>query len=267
MNHGAKNLKIEYSQNRIVNRKLIQQLVSQSSITEGDLVYDIGAGSGIISEALLKTGARVVAIEKDRSLYLECKDRLINQERFELYLDDFLIRELPTDQKYKVFSNIPFYHTADIIKKLLFSGNPPEDCYLIVQKEAAMKYAGIPGETLVSLLIKPVFWLDILYYFNRYDFDPVPSVDIVLLQIEKRKCQLVLNLYYGLYEDFVVYLREGAERTIKKSLKSLFTYTQIKYLSRTLDIDYQTSLASLNFIQYLGLFQFYLSQKLKNKTP
>jgi 23S rRNA (adenine-N6)-dimethyltransferase len=267
MSHETSNLKIEYSQNRIVNRKLLQQLVSQSSITEDDLVFDIGAGSGIISEALLKTGARVVAIEKDRALYLECKERLIKQDRFELYLDDFLIRELPAEQKYKVFSNIPFFHTAEIIKKLLFTSNPPEDCYLIVQKEAAMKYAGIPADTAVSLLIKPVFWLDILYYFNRYDFNPVPSVDIVLLQIEKRKCQLIPNPYYGLYRDFVVYLREGAERTIKKSLKPLFTYPQIKYLSRTLDIDYHTSPTGLNFIQYLGLFQFYLGQKLKNQTP
>ena len=261
MNHGENNLVIEHSQNEIVNKKLIQRLVSQSSVTGGDLVYDIGAGSGTISEALINKGARVIAIEKDRQQYLECKQKFINQDRFELYLDDFLIWEFPPGQKYKVFSNIPFFHTADIVNKILFSSNPPQDCYLIIQKEAAEKYAGIPRDTLASLLIKPLFWVDIVYYFRRNDFHPVPSVDVALLQVEKRRYKLVLDRYYGLYKDFVVYLREGSGQTVKKSLKSLFTYSQLKQLVRLLSIDYRSSPAELNFTQYLGIFQFYIGRE------
>ena len=137
MHHGKDNFTLEYSQNRIVNKELIERLINQSAIAAGDLVYDIGAGSGTISEALLKKGAKVIAFEKDNRLYLECRRKFINHDRFELYLDDFLIWKIPPRQKYKVFSNIPFFHTADIVNKLLYSDNPPEDCYLIVQKEAA----------------------------------------------------------------------------------------------------------------------------------
>jgi len=258
------NLIIEHSQNEVVNKKLIQRLVNQSSITTCDLVYDIGVGSGIISRALLKKGARVIAIEKDQQLYRECKQAFINQDRFELYLDDFLIWKFPPEQKYKVFSNIPFFHTADIVNKLLFSNNPPEDCYLIIQKEAAEKYAGIPGDTLVSLLIKPLFWVDIIYLFNRKDFYPMPSVDIALLQVEKRMCQPVSDQYYGLYKDLIIFCREGADQTIKKSLKRLFTYSQLKQLSRLLGIDYRSSPTDLSFMQYLGIFQFYLHHNLRN---
>jgi len=260
MNHSKDNYTIEYSQNRIEDKKLIERLVNQSGITEGDLVYDIGAGPGAISEALLKKGARVIAFEKDNRLYLECKKKFIDQDRFELYLDDFLIWKIPPRQKYKVFSNIPFFHTADIVNKLLNSSNPPEDCYLIVQKEAAEKYAGFPGDTLASLLIKPIFWVDIIYHFKREDFRPVPSVDIALLQAEQRKSRLLPDRYYELYRDFVILCREGNHGTLKKALKQLFTYSQLKQLSRTLTIDYRSSPASLNFMQYLGLFQFYLSQ-------
>jgi 23S rRNA (adenine-N6)-dimethyltransferase len=233
-------------------------------VTDGDLVYDIGAGSGAISAALLKKGARVVAFEKDREVYLMCQKELAGQERFELYLDDFLLREFPPHEKYKVFSNIPFFHTADIINRILFNENPPEDCYLIVQKEAAEKYAGIPKDTLASLLIKPVFWVDIVYHFRRNDFHPVPSVDISLLQIERRRCRLFPARYYSLYEDFVVFLREGANRTTKKSLKQLFTFAQIKQLSRLFGIDYRSSPAELSFHQYLGIFQFYLDCNLRD---
>lgn len=266
MSYDENNPIIEYSQNEIVNRKLLERLVSQSSISKGDLVYDIGAGSGTISEALLNKGARVIAIEKDPRLYHKCKARFLKRDRFELYLDDFLIWEFPRGQRFRVFSNIPFSRTADIINKLLFGATLPEDCYLIIQKEAAEKYAGINGDTLTSLLLKPLFWVDIIYYFRRTDFRPVPSVDVVLLQVEKRQCQLVSDRYYGLYKDFVVLCREGAGRTIKKSLKELFTYSQIKQVSKLLRIDFRSDPADLNFTQYLGIFLFYLDYIIKNKA-
>jgi 23S rRNA (adenine-N6)-dimethyltransferase len=264
MHYNENTLNIEYSQNEIVNKRLIERLVNQSSIRKGDVVYDIGVGSGVISEALIKKGARVIAIEKDQQLYQKCKQKFINQDRFELYLDDFLIWEFPPEQKYKVFSNIPFFHTADIVNKLLFSNNPPEDCYLIIQKEAAEKYAGIPNDTLTSLLIKPLFWIDIIYHFRMSDFSPVPSVDVVLLQIERRRCQPVSDHYYGLYKDLIIFCREGADQTVKKSLKRLFTYSQLKQLSRLLGIDYRLRPTDLSFRQYLGIFQFYIHHNPRN---
>jgi 23S rRNA (adenine-N6)-dimethyltransferase len=264
MGYHENNFRTEYSRNEIVNKKLITRLVDQSSIGKGDLVYDIGAGSGAISEALLKKGARVIAVEKDKEIYRKCKQRLIGQDRFELYLDDFLIMDFPPESTYKVFSNIPFIRTADIVNRLLFNANPPSDCYLVLQREAANRYAGLPRETLASLLLKPVFWVDIVYHFNRKDFFPVPSVDIVLLQVEKRRSRLVPEQHYGLYRDFIVFCREEADRTVKKSLKRLFTYSQLKQLSRLLNIDYRSSPTELNFVQYLAIFQFYLNLYLKN---
>jgi len=258
MPHDKNSIITEYSQNKTANKKLIQKLVNQSSITEGDRVYDIGTGSGVISEALINRGAKVIAIEKDPELYQKCKQKFINEDRFEVHHVDFLKWEFPEDQRYKVFSNIPFIQTADIVNKLVLNKSPPEDCYLIIQKDAAQKYAGIPGDTLASLLIKPIFWVDIIYYFKRTDFYPVSSVDIVLLQVEKRKCQLVSNQYYSLYRDFIIFCREGAGQTIKKWMKRLFTYSQLKQLSRLLGIDYRSSPTNLSFTQYLGIFQFYL---------
>ena len=258
MAHDKNSIITEYSQNKTVNKQLIQKLVNQTSITEGDRVYDIGAGSGVISKALISKGARVIAIEKDHELYQKCKQKFINESRFEVHHIDFLKWEFPQDQRYKVFSNIPFIQTADIVNKIVLNKSPPEDCYLIIQKGAAEKYTGIPEDTLVSLLIKPIFWVDIIYYFKRTDFYPVSSIDIVLLQVEKRKCQLVSDQYYSLYRDFVIFCREGADQTVKKSMKRLFTYSQLKHLSKLLGIDYRSSPTNLSFTKYLGIFQFYL---------
>ena len=266
MKRNEGNFIIKHSQNEIIDKQLIRRLVKQSSITEGDLVYDIGAGTGAISQALLDKGARVVAFENDRRRFVKCQRKFTAQDRFELYLMDFLIWEFPPGHKYKVFSNIPFFRTADIVNKLTLNTEPPQDCYLIVQKEAAEKYTGIPRDTLASLLIKPVFWVDIIHRFQRTDFHPVPSVDAVLLQIEKRRYRLVPEQHYSLYKDLVVFCREGPNRTIKQALKRLFSDRELKRLSDSLSINYRSIPADLSFQQYLGIFQFYLEQSPRNTS-
>jgi 23S rRNA (adenine-N6)-dimethyltransferase len=248
-----------YSQNETINKKLLKNLIDKTSISKGDLVYDIGAGAGNITEALLAKGAHVISIEKDGYLFNKLQHRFFNREAVSLHHTDFLNWEF-SGHRYKVFANIPFIQTADIIRKLLYCGNPPDDCYLIIQKEAALKYAGVPKETLASLLIKPRFWVGIVYYFDRKDFNPAPAVDIVLVQFERRKCQLVPGLLYMTYRDFIVFLREESAGNIKSALKHLFTYPQINHISTLLNIYLQQKTVELNFLQYLGIFQFLLTE-------
>lgn len=259
---NTKDIPEHYSQNEIINKKLLQELVNRSGIDD-DLVYDIGAGSGNITAALLEKGTSVVAIEKDERFCRKLMRRFSTRDKATVYQGDFLQHEFPPSANYKIFANIPFFHTAEMIKKLLFNKAPPEDCYLIVQKEAAEKYAGIPTDTLVSLLVKPLFWVDILYYFKRTDFFPVPAVDIVLLQFERRKCRLVPEGQYNVYKDFIVYCREGKSRTAKQALKNLFSFSQIKQIFRLLRIDYHARPTELSFRQYLCLFQFYMGNDLR----
>jgi 23S rRNA (adenine-N6)-dimethyltransferase len=258
-------LPLRYSQNEIANTKLLDRLIGQSGITEGDLVYDIGAGTGAITEVLLNRGAHVVAIEKDPRRFLECRARFSDRDKFEIYLNDFLQWEFLRDQEFKVFANIPFFHTTAIVNRLLFGASQPEDCYLIVQKEAAEKFSGTHGDTLSSVLIKPRFWVDIVYYFDRSDFRPAPSVDVALLQFQKRRYQLAPARIYGLYKDFVVFCRESGNATTKQSLSRIFTYTQMKRMFDLLGIDQRSDPADLTFQQYLGLFQFFQERDVKHK--
>lgn len=264
MGHRKRKYFNRYSQNELINKETIRELIEQSSIKKGDLVYDIGAGSGNITEALLARGARVIAIEKDEGLYLKCRQRFLDRETVAIHHADFLQWEFSPGHRYKVFSNIPFIQTADIVKKLVSNENPPDDCYLIIQKEAAEKYTGIPKETLVSLLIKPRFWVDIVYHFKRKDFYPVPSVDIVLMQLEKRMFRLVPDEYYGMYRDFIVFCREGSHRTIKSALLNIFPREALKQIVGQLEIDLRQKPLELDFRQYLGIFQYYLSGRFQN---
>ena len=53
INHS---LPIHYSQNYLISEGLIDRLLQQSNIHSNDAVFDIGAGKGILTKALLNMG-------------------------------------------------------------------------------------------------------------------------------------------------------------------------------------------------------------------
>ncbi len=193
------------SQNFLRGRGLTKSLISASGISWKDLVLEIGAGSGIITEHLLSLSRKVIAVEVDKGLYTLLSGRLGKNKSLELICGNFLEIDLPK-KPYKVFSNIPFSITGEIIKKLLFSDNPPDSCNLIVQKEAAEKFmVNKRNNSMLSILFYPWFEIKISHTFKRTDFNPSPNVDLCLLQITKRYIPFVTSDHKSKYRDFVVF--------------------------------------------------------------
>jgi len=175
------------SQNFLVNRKLVRKLVRDSSISTSDTVLEIGSGRGIITRELLKITPHVIAIEKD--------------PRFTTHSQDFLTYPLP-QTPYKIFANIPFSNTGAIVRKLLQAPNPPLDCYLIMQAEAAAKFLiHAKANTLAAILYYPFWDIRITHRFARTDFSPIPAVDSVLVHFTPRS--LLTNK--SAYQDFIAH--------------------------------------------------------------
>ncbi len=177
--------RILYGQNFFKDTNLVAELVSLANISPEDIVYEIGPGEGIITKELAKVAKEVIAIEIDKELYLKLKEKLNDYPNVNLINADFLKYKI-LDDEYKVFSNIPFNITANVVRKLLSENNPPNETCLVLQKESANKFTGTPKETQFSVLAKPWFKFEVLRKFNKSDFEPEPSVDTVLLKIERR---------------------------------------------------------------------------------
>ena len=260
MNRHSQNSRksVIYSQNFTVNPLLVANLIEQSSLTKEDVVYEVGSGTGIITSELAKRCKKVVAIEIDKNLARKLQTKFINVPNIEVREGDFLLYPL-TEQKYKVFSNIPFNITAAIVKKLTEAKNLPIDIFLFVQHDAAKKFLGSPNakETQLSLLLKPIFELSITHQFKRNDFRPIPNVDIVLLRIKKREKPMVEQQHEKLYRDFIVYSFNAWKPNLKEGLKKIFTDLQFLRLAKELDFSSSAKPTDLNFSQWLGLFNFF----------
>lgn len=213
--------RILYSQNYLKSKSLVNYLVKKADISPDDTILDIGAGSGVISDLLSKRAKRVISYEIDKNLFNKLSDRFAQSQNVKVLNQDFLDSPLPRDE-YKVFSNIPFSKTSSIVKKLLFTDNPPLDTYLVMQKEAAVKF--IRG-SLISVLINAFFETSVFHEFKRNDFVPMPSVNVVMLRIIKRERPLVSVDKKSAFYDFIAYTfnrTRGANRVETKEWISKF---------------------------------------------
>lgn len=174
------------SQNFITDRKLISRIIRLSNIDQKDTVLEIGTGKGHLTKELCRRGGFVYSVEIDRKLYESAKEKLSDLSNLNLVCGDFLDCSLPAKGDYKVFANIPYSITTQIVEKLTRVSNLPTEIWLVMEKGAAKRFMGLPKETEKSLLLKVNWTTEIVYHFRREDFHPMPSVDSVLLHFSRK---------------------------------------------------------------------------------
>jgi 23S rRNA (adenine-N6)-dimethyltransferase len=247
---------ILYSQNFLKDPRLIASLLDRSAIKRGDIVYEIGPGRGIITEQLALRYKQIVAIEKDPHLSDLLRQKFAQKPNVTIHTGDFLSSTLPR-KPYKVFANIPFNITTAIVGKLTAAEYPPEDIYLVMQKEAAEMFLGRPRESLRSILLKPWFEMGIVHHFQRKDFNPAPRVDVVMLRLRKRGPPLVSGANRQCFRDFVVHIFTTWQPASRSPLKGIFSKQQRVSMRRELGFDPDRVPTSIPFEQWLHLFEYF----------
>jgi 23S rRNA (adenine-N6)-dimethyltransferase len=242
------------AQNVLKSSKLVHSLLDTTSIAPSDIVYEIGPGRGIITMELARIVSRLIAVEKDSLLFDRLRRRFQDVANVQIVSGDFLQYHIH-HQRYKIFANIPYNITAEIVRKILNTPPFPSEAYLVMQKEAAEKFSGSPCETQFSLLAKPMFDLQIIRELRRTDFVPVPRVDSVLLRVEKRPAPLVQKEEISLYRSFIRYGFGTWKHNLKLIFKSVFTYPQWKRLANDLCFPLDATPSQLTFPQWLSLFE------------
>lgn len=245
-----------FSQNFIKSSVLVKQLLSVSSIDSNDLVVEIGPGQGIITQELLNIAREVIAVEKDRDLIQDLRNDFDQYQNLKIVQENFLDWSLP-QKPFKIFSNIPFSITADIIDKLLKSSTKATEIYFIMQLEAAEKYLlGNNSNTQNSILLAPFYDFEIIGNIDRTSFTPKPQVDIVFVKFILKKDFLFDSSLYQQFRDFVIFGFNQWKANIFEIYKKIFSYDQFKKINHQLKIN-NLKPSQLNFDEWLKLFETY----------
>lgn len=245
------------SQNFLRSGALVDRLLDRSTIGPSDVVYEIGPGKGRLTERLAARCRRLVAVEKDPDLAARLARLFDGRPHVAIYAADFLEFPLPLRpvDGYKVFASIPFNITAALVTKLVTAPVPPVESYLVVQREAALRFLGAPRESLSALLLKPWFEPALFHQFRRTDFDPVPGVDVVMVRLRKRGPPLVHAADAQLYRDFVVSAFTAWQPSLCSALGHVLGRRRAVRLVQDTGVDGTANPASVPFEQWLALFE------------
>ena len=149
-----------FGQHWLKSDQVLNQIVSAGELSPEALVLEIGPGQGALTQRLLATAAKVLAIEIARDQCLALSDQFIAfmaSGQFRLIESDFLqinfeqaLVDLELNRPNKVIANIPYYITAPILEKLLGTLREPnpqpfDSIVLLVQKEISDRLCAVPG--------------------------------------------------------------------------------------------------------------------------
>ncbi|MEP7162625.1 MAG: 16S rRNA (adenine(1518)-N(6)/adenine(1519)-N(6))-dimethyltransferase RsmA [Candidatus Moraniibacteriota bacterium] len=179
-------------QNFLQDEHYLVRILETAEIVPTDKVFEVGPGTGALTEKLTKHAGKVVAVELDPRMVEHLQKLFVESEEVSILEGNILdvdINELLEHagfeaKEYKVVANIPYYITAPIIRTLLSLRLQPKSVTLMVQKEVAERMTAKPGAmSLLSLMTQ--FYTDATLAFTvpKEAFLPVPKVDSAVVHL------------------------------------------------------------------------------------
>lgn len=183
--HGF-NFSKTLGQNFLIDKNVLNKIVSASELNENSCVLEIGPGAGTLTRRLAEKGARCTAVEIDKALLPILGETLAGFDNFNLINSDILkvdLKRLINDEfdnkPFHVIANLPYYITTPIIMQILESRLPVVSMTLMVQKEVADRMCATCGSKEYGALSVAVQYYTIPTVICRAEphcFIPQPKV-------------------------------------------------------------------------------------------
>ncbi len=177
-------------QNLLIDKFYLNRIVQSADLKTGDNVVEVGAGLGMLTEALVETGAKVWALEIDSGFFRSLQDTFGASDNPILIHGDALkfdFRGLAEKiGKLYVVANLPYNVSSRLIfmfyeNRDIFSG-----LHILLQKEVAERLiasAGTKEYGVLTVLLGVSARVDVLFHIPAKAFIPAPEVTSSLVHI------------------------------------------------------------------------------------
>jgi len=180
-------------QNFLIDQNILNKIVEAANLTPRDVVLEIGAGIGTLTQALASRAKTVLAVEFDRVLLTLLKETLREQGNVIMVARDALkldLKDLPKDtpRPNKMVANLPYNIATTIILNYLERFPELKSYVVMLQKEVGKRVIANPGGKeygAVSIKIRFYCHAEIISPISRKVFIPQPKVDSVIVKLQR----------------------------------------------------------------------------------
>lgn len=183
-----------FGQNFLLDRTAASRIAHATVCDERGLpVLEIGPGTGMLTLALLESGADLTAVEIDRDLVALLRERpeLAAATIFEGDILSFDLAAFGARAgRWAACGNLPYYLTTPILFALLECEPQPERIVVMVQREVADRLtaqAGTPQYGSLSVVVAYRARATRLLTLRPTAFHPRPQVDSTVVVLERHR--------------------------------------------------------------------------------
>lgn len=248
-----KKLKKSLSQNFLVNKFVIKKILESINIKKDDVILEIGAGDGAISNFLSKLSNNIFLIELDKNLINNLNSNS-NLKDVKIYNDDILKFDFniffEKFSKIRLIGNIPYKISSKILLKLVDIRSNLSDVYFVVQKELADRFIKNDCNVLV-LMVSYYFKIEKLFDIDSSSFYPIPKVDSAFIRFIPYKNKKNILNYFNF--RFIV------KSFLNKRRKIILKFDYLNFYKRYINLKKRSS--DINLCEYIRISNFYTVNK------
>jgi 16S rRNA (adenine1518-N6/adenine1519-N6)-dimethyltransferase len=187
--HGIRPHK-ELGQNFVVDPNTIRKVVHTAGDLGAKTVLEIGAGAGSLTLGLAHAARKVIAVEFDARLVPALRESLRGISNVEVTEADALKLDYATVEATEVVANLPYNIAVPIVITVLENAPQVSSLTVMTQREVGERLAATPESKAygqVSVLVGYWARAAVAARISRNAFYPVPTVDSVLVRIDRRE--------------------------------------------------------------------------------
>jgi 16S rRNA (adenine1518-N6/adenine1519-N6)-dimethyltransferase len=183
--------KRSFSQNFLVARSVVEAIAEAAVPASGAHVVELGPGLGTLTGALLRRGARVTAVERDRDMIAVLKSDLADQPLVVVEADaaDIDLGALAVDGPFALAGNLPYAATGAILTNLGRHRRALTQAVLMIQKEVRDRLLASPGTKtwgMSSVFVQAAFDVRPVLRVPAGAFHPAPKVESAVIRLVPR---------------------------------------------------------------------------------
>jgi 16S rRNA (adenine1518-N6/adenine1519-N6)-dimethyltransferase len=181
--------KHSWGQNFLGDADTLRRLADAVELRGGDTVVELGAGLGHLTRALAATGAKVVAVERDRDLVKVLEKESVPGVRVvAANAADVKFAELAGVPEVAVAGNLPYQLSSPILFEVMDQRASVTRAVFTLQEEVVDRISAQPGTResgVLTVLLQHHFEVEKLFRLPSHLFHPPPKVDSAVVRLRR----------------------------------------------------------------------------------
>lgn len=217
-----------FGQHFLCDQGIIQRIIASLAPQPTDHLIEIGPGQGALTLPLLKQIKQLEAVELDRDLIPELKERCKKSGDLHVYEGDVLAFDFATvkndERPLRVFGNLPYNISTPLIFHLLTYAPLISDMLFMLQKEVAKRMAAKADDDdygRLSVMVQYHCRVDLLFDVPPTAFYPPPQVYSSIVKLVPYQHYPYQAKDYSLFESVVKHAFGQRRKTLRNSLKDI----------------------------------------------